>query len=72
MEDNVNNYHSYIYASVPDSVKVAYHKLCNPDFACFDLGCPYRQTTIISPESGTLEPLGVLDLGGFFLHLGVL
>ena len=66
IKTNLNNYSLYSNANVLDSVKVAYHKLCNPCFSDFDLGCPPRQAIIISPESRALEPLGVLDLRGLF------
>ena len=54
-KQNLNNNTLYITASVHDSITVAYHKLCNPDFTCFNLGCAHRQTALIPSESWTLE-----------------
>ena len=64
-QDNLNNNALYIITNVRDSDKIAYHKLCNHGLSDFDLGCPLRQALALS-ESRILDPLGVLDLGGFF------
>ena len=64
--NNLKSNECTFYASVLDSVTIACHKLCNPDFSCFDLRYSRGQTAIISPESWTLESPGVFRLGGFF------
>ena len=61
---NVNNDTLYSNTNVRDSAKITYHKLCNHGLSDFDLGCPLRQALALS-ESRILDPLGVLDLGGF-------
>ena len=62
---NVNNDTLYSNTNVLDSVKVAYHKLCNPCSQSSDFGNAQLRQVITPPESRSLDPLGVLDLGGF-------
>ena len=65
-KDILNNDTLYSNTNVLDSVKIAYHKLCNPCSQSFDFGNAQLRQVITPPESRPLEPLGSFDLGGFF------
>lgn len=70
MEQELNNYYSYIHASVLDSVTPTADIVCSNNLPCPNVGNRFSnpRTKLISPESRTLESLGVLDLGDLFFH----
>ena len=66
MKQSLNNNALYITASVFDSVTPATHIVCNNYLQGDVIRHPRPQTNLNSPESRSLDPPGVLELGGCF------